>query len=345
MLARRSQLVLPSGARIDTPLLIPSASSKGAGRTGGPEGDPGSFQQLEVIEATGPALRAPSTLLISSYDLHHGLIQQERFIEPTHPFPIDLLFVDSGSYETLSFEGDPPFIQNVEPLPWDEAMFVSTIERLDLSGDVVLINFDRRDDYDLQIAAAEEFFAAHNGGVSDLLLKPPNDAPFHDFDQLTTLVRRLDAFQIVGVTEKELGLTPLDRLAGLAKLRTLLDEGGVARPIHVFGGLDPLWTPLYHAAGAEIMDGLSWWRYAFQDGTATYRDVAVLRDLNLLAEPLETGRAIVRQTNLERLALLEDDLIAYTDTHGDWAHFDRAAILEQAHQAMVERMKEGTRGR
>ena len=107
MLARKSFLPLPSGKLLETPLIIPSVSSKGAGR-GGPDERPGSFDQVDAFEATLPALRHPVGLLVSSYDLHYGFIPQERFRDSTTALPVDLLLVDSGSYETLPFEGDPP---------------------------------------------------------------------------------------------------------------------------------------------------------------------------------------------------------------------------------------------
>ena len=38
-------------------------------------------------------------------------------------------------------------------------------------------------------------------------------------------------------------------MTNVAKLRELLDRADVDVPIHVFGALDPLYTPLYYAAG------------------------------------------------------------------------------------------------
>jgi hypothetical protein len=340
MLARKSVLTLPSGKSVETPLVVPSVSSKGSGRSG-PDERPGSFEQIEVFEATLPALRPPVGLLVSSYDLHYGFIPQERFRNVARSFPVDLLLVDSGSYETLPFEGDPPYLQDKRSLPWDEWMFESTIKDLQSAGDIALISFDKRDTYESQIEAALQFFGRYPGVVSDVLLKPPpsvdpNEATFHDLEALAPFASALNAFEIIGVTEKELEPTPLGRLATLAHLRELLDSAGVKRPIHVFGGLDPLWTPLYVAAGAEIIDGLSWWRYAFDDGIASYPDVAILRDAALMDEPFETGRAIVRQTNLEALAQLTDDVNAYIETGGEWAHFPRRETLERTYNAMID---------
>jgi hypothetical protein len=343
MFARKSVVPLPSGRSVETPFIVPSVSSKGAGRSG-PDERPGSFDQIEVFEATLPALRRPVGLLVSSYDLHYGFIPQERFRDESRSLPVDLLVVDSGSYETLPFEGDPPYLQDKRPLPWDEWMFGSTIDDLRSAGDVALVSFDKHDAYESQIAAAERFFEQRPSVVSDILLKPPpgidpNEATFHDLQALAPFAGALNGFAIIGVTEKELGPTPLGRLVTLAQLRELLDNAGVKRPVHVFGGLDPLWTPLYVAAGAEIIDGLAWWRYAFDDGIASYPDVAILRDATLTDEPLGTGRAIVRQTNLEALAQLTDDLNVFIEAGGEWAHFSRCEILERTYDAMIQAMR------
>ena len=78
------------------------------------------------------------------------------------------------------------------------------------------------------------------------------------------MLRLLRTFDIVGVTEREIGESIHDRLVNIARLRKSLNAAEVTIPIHVFGGLDPLLTPLYFAAGAEIFDGLGWLRYAYQ---------------------------------------------------------------------------------
>jgi hypothetical protein len=340
MLARKTVLPLPSGRSLETPLLVPSVSSKGAGLIGD---RPGSFDQIEVFEATLPALRRPVGLLISSYDLHYRFIPREPFTDASSSLKLDLLLVDSGSYETLPFEGDPPYVQDVEARPWGESMFQAAIEGLHSATDVALVSFDNRDTYEAQIEVAQGFFRNHPGAVSDVLLKPPpttdgRAADFHNLEALRPHAAALNAFDVIGVTEKELDATPVGRLVKLGRLRELLDRSGVTRPIHVFGGLDPLWTPLYVAAGAEIIDGLSWWRYAFGDGIAAYRDVGVLGDDALLDEPLKTGRAIVQQSNLGAVDRLLDDVNAYIET-GEWAHFPRREILERTYDAMIDAMR------
>jgi hypothetical protein len=54
-------------------------------------------------------------------------------------------------------------------------------------------------------------------------------------------------------------------------LRRALDKAGLEIPIHVFGSLDTVTTPLYFLAGADIFDGLTWLRFAFHDGLTVYK--------------------------------------------------------------------------
>ena len=72
-------------------------------------------------------------------------------------------------------------------------------------------------------------------------------------------------FDVLGITEKGLGVSPLERMLAIARLRRALDEAGCQLPIHIFGSFDPLSICLYTMAGAEIFDGLTWLRYAFTD--------------------------------------------------------------------------------
>ena len=83
-------------------------------------------------------------------------------------------------------------------------------------------------------------------------------------------VAELESFDIVGVTEKELGQTMLDRMSQITMLRLAMNEAGVKTPLHIFGALDPLSVCLYYIAGAEIFDGLTWLRYGYHDGLCIY---------------------------------------------------------------------------
>jgi hypothetical protein len=51
-----------------------------------------------------------------------------------------------------------------------------------------------------------------------------------------------------------------------------MDEKNITIPIHIFGSLDTVTTPLYYFAGADIFDGLSWLRFVYHDGNTAYID-------------------------------------------------------------------------
>jgi hypothetical protein len=105
----------------------------------------------------------------------------------------------------------------------------------------------------------------------DFLLKPSrgnviNPAELEDNTSV------LASFDLIGVTEKELGRSLVERLRNAAQLRTILSAGGLDIPIHVFGCLDPISVWLYFLCGADVFDGLSWLRYSFWQNIALYRN-------------------------------------------------------------------------
>ena len=75
---------------------------------------------------------------------------------------------------------------------------------------------------------------------------------FHQFDKLSVdEAADCRGFDVVGVTERELGDSIFDRLVALRTLRSILDSARVNSPIHVFGGLESD----FHAVTV-----CSWWR-------------------------------------------------------------------------------------
>jgi hypothetical protein len=125
-----------------------------------------------------------------------------------------------------------------------------------------------------QLEAGRAFIARYPDQLHTILLKPETDTQKYltkTLQQAAIAASDLAAFDFIGVTEKELGSSVLDRMCEIAKMRLALDDAGVTRPIHVFGALDPLSTSLYFLAGAEVFDGLTWLRYAYRDGLCVYQ--------------------------------------------------------------------------
>jgi hypothetical protein len=306
LLARSRPLHLTQPA-LRGPLLIPAVSSKGFPIVNGLS------EVGKVLELWSPDMT--EALLVSAYDLHHGLLPDHgRLLGPEHAQTLyatpSLLVVDSGGYELLdAIESGETLRGPQEKRPFERADFEALVDRLPRDRDQLVVTYDEpnleRPGYRQQREAAQQFAAARPHLKVDFLLKPPAGDRFVDPAKLTPDAADLRSFAAIGVTEKELGDTVLDRLVCLAQLRKLLDDsGGEVVPIHVFGALDPLLTPLYFMAGGEIFDGLSWLRYAYHDDTALHPDeLAVLTGS---IEAIQTRRDALRQlSNLQQLRALK----------------------------------------
>jgi hypothetical protein len=153
----------------------------------------------------------------------------------------------------------------------------------------------------------------------NMLLKP-HSGVFHNIADLSAGRGELEPFDVIGVTETELGDSLLDRARAIREMRETLDDGGIDAPIHVFGVLDPLLVAFYFMAGAELFDGLTWIRYGTKGGLAVYRDSAAV-----LGDRLELGTAIRAATAqvefLDQLAALKRALIDWVGTRGDFSVF------------------------
>ncbi len=337
MRARRSTITHPQGPKLKTPLLIPSFSSKGFDLALRKDGSQISevSQYLEVF-----ASRLTESFLVSAYDLHHDLLDAARRLTPQHfsrslwADPL-MLFIDSGLYELrVGADSEEPIQEMRTPEDWTEESYIDFAASLPKKAPIALVNWDRYEPYRQQIEAAQAFFEDHDKFLSVFLLKPESESASHDFTRLTEHASRLSAFKVLGVTEKELGDSVMARMTNVAKLRALLDREEVEVPIHVFGALDPLYTPLYYAAGAEVFDGLSWLRYLWHDGVAVHRaaSAALFKQVDRgQRQAVETAQ----NTSLDMIAALQRRLINYFKGEGDWSVFDdRAEVLENAFRDM-----------
>ena len=345
-LARSSDVEVAPGRVVQTPVLVPSLSSKG-------------FAPVEIEERAVPAPAAylellgtalTDGLLISSFDIHYGQLERDGLVAnfSTSPYARPaLLIVDSGWYEArLWADVGEPYEDAREAQPWHYEDFEAVVESLDSEMSAVLVNWDAehpsrgQPSYEEQIARAQEFFEKHSRFRSDFLLKPERMSKWHHFDKLVPHAARLKAFDIVGVTEKELGDTITDRLVALAYLRRAMDEARVHRPIHVFGGLDPLYTPLYFAAGAEVFDGLSWLRYSYSDGLAVYREAEILMKEQFDKRfPLALGS--IQLANLDVLRKLTGDLKVFASRGSDWSVLPNGELLRRAYVRMEAALQMG----
>ena len=351
MLTRSRQLKLSNGVEFSTPLLVPSMSSLALAPETTPERELNSdslwkqlFRRISVPWAPTLTQRnaelihysnihsglltreLQESLLVSAYDIGHGLL------DSVHAFRVGfkrsdyarprLLVIDSGGYEKKGSPSGSPFAGIPGgPLPWEESDYVRVIDSLDPDAAPAVVNWDSTGPYAEQIRRARDFFENREQLGSVFLFKPPAGTNYHSLDTLSSEnVALLRTFDIVGVTEREIGESIHDRLVNIARLRKSLDAAEVRTPIHVFGGLDPTHTPLYFAAGAEIFDGLGWLRYAYRDGVAIHRAAGGLLSGNVQEAPLLADLAVWKQ-NLREIRQLSDKMRLFAEPGRDWDVF------------------------
>ena len=123
----------------------------------------------------------------------------------------------------------------------------------------------------------------HGEFARAILLKPETEnQSLLQLEAILEGARLLSQFQVIAITEKEAGSDILTRMVNIAKLRKRLNEVELQdTPIHVFGSLDTISTPLYFLSGADIFDGLTWLRYAYREGLTIYRHNYSALDLSL----------------------------------------------------------------
>lgn len=255
MLAQRRSIRFEDEEVERTPLLVPSFSSKG-------------FPDVrKIIEYSSEVIDGPA--LVSAYDLHYGEI---------HP-PFDfasLIFLDSGGYEAakdadLSDFGD----KEHRVRDWNQSMHEAELEKWSSNVPTVFISYDHPKERKLvkeQIARAKAMSPGKDGILRELLLKPETGSQtLLQMNSIIENIHDLAGFDIIGVTEKEVGNSIISRMENIARLRRALEGANLKVPIHVFGSLDTITTPMYFLAGADIFDGLTWLRFAFYDGQTIYK--------------------------------------------------------------------------
>jgi hypothetical protein len=339
-LLARSRVLKLGGAEVETPLLVPSISSKALGPIEIGHGR----KKDELVPAskvhTDTFLRGiEEAVLVSAYDIHHRfLTDAEAFAGKftSSPYAIPrCLFIDSGWYEKSVGPTSGQWYHEVgEALPFEEDDYLRIIDTLDQEVVAVIVGWDHAGTYESQIEAAQNMFGSRARFSSDVLLKPEGTRKHHDFSSLSiSTAKKLSAFDVIGVTEKELGETILKRLATLSHLRSTLDEANVEAPIHVFGGLDPLMTPLMFAAGGEIFDGLGWLRYAFRDGLSIHRDSAVVLDSHF-EKKLSVATTQLQLQNLDAITELSRSLKVFFHNDFAWDKLVRGELLKRAFEAV-----------
>lgn len=341
---RSRTIVHPSGEKFETPLLVPSFSSKGFSMVKTKEKGIVSECHEVMMVATG---FIDESLLVSAYDLHHNLIPK-----PSEFKSARINIIDSGGYETsqiYDLSGINKY--NHEVRPWDEKKLKEVLSKWpnDMSG--IMVSYDHGDirlPIEEQVENAQKLFYNHKSLMSDFLIKP--ETKKQDFIQLSNLRAKpelLTGFNIIGVTEKEIGSSQLNRMVNIALLRREMDKVGNTSPIHVFGSLDPINVILYFLAGAEIFDGLTWLKFAYHNGAAIY-----IQNYSVLSPKygIETNDMSIKRNfwvdNIAFLTKLKYALINF-NAEKDYAFFKEidndmfklSELIEKIHNLFLNQLK------
>jgi hypothetical protein len=304
-------------------MLVPSFSSKG-------------FPELGIIvETLSEFIEGPT--LVSAYDVEYG------GIKPPLAFP-SVLFLDSGGYEAskeneLSDVGDKSY----KPRAWSPEQHELILKNWVSSPAVplVVISYDHpkdRSTIDNQIERAKKSCALVPGAFTEILIKPFTEASIRlDMDEIIKNIDELKKFDVIGITEKECGKSIFDRMVNIAKLRRALDSVGAKNPIHIFGSLDTVSSVLYFLSGADIFDGLTWLRYAYFDGTTSYKQVYGAEKLGIKTNS-DLVDAHCWTNNLRYLVDLESQMKRFT-AKSDFNVFEHhRELFEKAHADLAEHM-------
>ena len=300
MLARSTILPHPAGAAITTPLLVPSFSSKGFGTGRARAGRARAKEVGKLLDVSKEQLT--DAMLISAYDLHYRHVRRPRRAVA------NITFVDSGGYETSQYQDlSSTFIQDSKPRAWDERRLKRVYGSWPDYIPAVFVSYDQRGAVKRQARRALALLSEYPQQLHAFLVKPRTQRErFVSVDDIGANLDLIGRFHLLGVTEKEIGNSMIERMDTISRIRLALDDAGLRRVvIHVFGGLDPITVPLYFLAGAEIFDGLTWLRFGYHDGAALYRQNSAVRRYGVHHSDDQVKLLSLRQnlTNLSELTM------------------------------------------
>lgn len=326
-LVRRSVLKHPSGIEIKTPLLIPSFSSKGfvfpkqkveyseynyfqTKTKLLKENNPTSGKISEVAELIKDVSDTlTDSMLVSTYDIYHKHIP----IPYENKTP-DVIFLDSGGYEVGdTFDYSEIIRSTGNPDEWSMEKHTEVLEAWPDYVPAVFVSYDcdfRGKPIAEQIKLAESSLSKFKGKQLRTFLIKPVSKKEKTFQktlvEICKNIKKLKEFDIIGITEKDLGNSIGLVMKNIAKIRLALDAKKINIPLHIFGSLDPLTSWLYYISGAELFDSLTWLRYGYSKGQAVYyRNHSILslginkKEDEIKAQTLEDNLHYLRELQLE----------------------------------------------
>ncbi len=259
-----------------------------------------------------------TSFLISAYDLYHSIVDY-----PSTPFS-EIAFLDSGGYEASKDAGlAEDSYPKTSRKEWKLGYYKDVLDSWPKFLPTIAVSYDHpheRRPLHNQIDDALRLFDEFPSFGKEFLIKPESET--QQYIKVPTVVadvKRFEKFDIIGLAEKELGNSVLQRMVAISRLRKAMDMAGINKPIHIFGSLEPVSTPLYFLAGADIFDGLSWLRFSYYKGLTVYhQDHGILK---YGVDELER-KAIARTyaSNIYCLRDLQNEMHMYLLDH-DLKHF------------------------
>lgn len=311
---RTNILKHPLGIEISTPLLVPSYSSKGFAM------HDGKSELYNIMIFTKEFIYEAQ--LISAYDIYYGHILDIMKLNPTQ-----LTIIDSGGYETSNnFDLSETRKYYRSKKDWNIKLLNEVLDNWTELYPAIVVSYDAVElkiPIKEQVKKAHNFFNSKTQFLTDFLIKPIEiESNFLDINEVLKNIKSFSDFNIIGITEKELGDSYFERMKNIYLLRNELDKNNISSPIHVFGALDPLSVILYFIMGAEIFDGLSWLKYDYYNCCASYvNNSSILKNIeNVFLTDNEVRMQTIKD-NIYRLETLKHILINFSQNK-DFVIFD-----------------------
>lgn len=266
-------------------------------------------------------------MLISAYDIGwHYLPNPQRL-----PAPPSLTIVDSGGYETaLGYDFSMAYQYDYKPKRWTLKNLHRVLDSWPAHMDAVFVSYDTAESarsLRTQIDDAKRLFGRYPDQLHNFLIKPSRGAKGSVANMLGEIrahAKSLAGFHVIGVAEKELGDGLLKRMQAVAELRRILREAALETPIQVFGALDPVTSPLYCLAGADIFDGLTWLRFGYQRQHCIYMQNYAFLNVGIDAHDdfvkskmLSDNYAVLRELQLAMQSFATTGAFAHFGTHAE----------------------------
>ena len=227
---------------VDTPLLVPSFSSRGFPNIS-------TIMQILRVEIS-------NVCLLSAFDIARG------YTSIAFEDIADVVIIDSGVYETTPATiAVDAFLPACTSNDWTREEYRGFLEKSAsrmANTNVLSVSFDAYCSIDEQLEQAREDFKLVPNAATDFLLKPEMSS--NSYGSFLRLGSKLNGFDVIGVTERELGKSAIERCRAILELRTTLDEAGLPTPIDGFGSITPAAVTSYFLSRADIFYGLNWLR-------------------------------------------------------------------------------------